>query len=164
MSTATALLTDRYELTMLAAALADGTASRDCVFEVFARRLPHGCRYGVLAGTERFLEALPNFCFGDDEIAALCDQGLTDQWLLGWLAGFRSTGNVDGYGEGDLYFPSSPVLTVRASFAEGNLLWTLSFSVLNHDSAISSAAAGMLSPAFTRHCIKMGSRRTHEEA
>ena len=36
-----ALLTDRYELTMLAAALADGTAGRDCVFEVFARRVDH---------------------------------------------------------------------------------------------------------------------------
>jgi hypothetical protein len=47
---APALFTDRYELTMVAAALADGTAQRDCVFEVFARRLPHGRRYGVLAG------------------------------------------------------------------------------------------------------------------
>ena len=43
---------------MVAAALADGTADRDCVFEVFARRLPHGRRYGVLAGTGRLLEAL----------------------------------------------------------------------------------------------------------
>ena len=53
---------------MVAAALADGTADRDCVFEVFARRLPHGRRYGVLAGTGRLLEALPHFRFGDDEL------------------------------------------------------------------------------------------------
>ena len=44
---------------MVGAALADGTADRDCVFEVFARRLPHGRRYGVVAGTGRLLEALP---------------------------------------------------------------------------------------------------------
>ena len=36
----TALLTDRYELTMIDAALRDGTAARRCVFELFARRLP----------------------------------------------------------------------------------------------------------------------------
>ena len=60
---------------MVAAALADGTADRDCVFEVFARRLPHGRRYGVLAGTGRLLEALPHFRFGDDELAALRDAG-----------------------------------------------------------------------------------------
>ena len=161
---APALFTDRYELTMVAAALADGTAGRDCVFEVFARRLPHGRRYGVLAGTGRLLEALPHFRFGDAELAALREQGLTDERLLDWLAGFRFSGDVDGYAEGDLFFPGSPVLTVRAPFAEGVLLETLALSVLNHDSAIASAAARMVAAACERPCIEMGSRRTHEEA
>ncbi|CCG02103.1 nicotinate phosphoribosyltransferase [Blastococcus saxobsidens] len=164
MPTATALLTDRYELTMLAAALADGTADRDCVFEVFARRLPHGRRYGVLAGTGRLLEALPGFRFGKAELDALRFQGLTDQRLLDWLADFRFGGDIDGYAEGELYFPGSPVLTVRASFGEGVLLETLALSILNHDSAIASAAARMVAAACERPCIEMGSRRTHEEA
>ncbi len=164
MPTGPALLTDRYELTMVAAALADGTADRDCVFEVFARRLPHGRRYGVLAGTGRLLEALPSFRFTDEDLAALREQGLTDSRLLDWLAGFRFSGDVDGYAEGELFFPGSPVLTVRAPFAEGVLLETLVLSVLNHDSAIASAAARMVSAACERPCIEMGSRRTHEEA
>src|SRR5689334_2197396 len=57
----TALLTDKYELTMLAAALADGTAHRQTTFEVFARRLPDGRRFGVVAGTGRFIDALSAF-------------------------------------------------------------------------------------------------------
>ncbi|CAA9272879.1 MAG: Nicotinate phosphoribosyltransferase [uncultured Blastococcus sp.] len=161
---APALFTDRYELTMVAAALADGTADRDCVFEVFARRLPHGRRFGVLAGTGRLLEMLPHFRFGDDELATLRAQGLTDARLLDRLADFRFSGDIDGYAEGDLYFPGSPVLTVRAPFAEGVLLETLALSVLNHDSAIASAAARMVAAAGERPCIEMGSRRTHEEA
>ena len=104
---------------MVGAALADGTADRDCVFEVFARRLPHGRRYGVVAGTGRLLEALPHFRFGDDELAALREQGLTDQRLLDWLADFRFTGDIDGYAEGELYFPGSPVLTVRGAVRRG---------------------------------------------
>jgi nicotinate phosphoribosyltransferase len=44
------------------------------------------------------------------------------------------------------------------------LLETLALSVLNHDSAIASAAARMVSAACERPCIEMGSRRTHEEA
>jgi nicotinate phosphoribosyltransferase len=160
----TALLTDRYELTMVAAALADGTADRDCVFEVFARRLPHGRRYGVLAGTGRLLEALPRFRFGDAELVTLRAQGLTDQPLLDWLADFRFTGDIDGYAEGDFFFPGSPVLTVRAPFAQGVLLETLALSMLNHDSAIASAAARMVSAACDRPCIEMGARRTHEQA
>jgi nicotinate phosphoribosyltransferase len=159
-----ALLTDRYELTMLAAALADGTAERDCVFEVFARRLPHGRRYGVLAGTGRLLETLPEFRFGDAELAALTDQGIDDPRLLDHLAGFRFTGDVDGYAEGDLYFPGSPVLTVRAPFGQAVLLETLALSILNHDSAIAAAGARMIGAAGGRPCIEMGSRRTHEEA
>ena len=164
MPTGPALLTDRYELTMVAAALADGTADRDCVFEVFARRLPHGRRYGVLAGTGRLLEALPDFRFTDEDLAALREQGLSDSRLLDWLAGFRFSGDVDGYAEGELFFPGSPVLTVRAPFAEGVLLETLVLSVLNHDSAIASAAARMVAAACERPCIEMGSRRTHEDA
>jgi len=164
MPTGPALFTDRYELTMVAAALADGTADRDCVFEVFARRLPHGRRYAVLAGTGRLLEELPRFRFSDDDLTALREQGLTDQRLLDWLAGFSFSGDVDGYAEGELFFPGSPVLTVRAPFAEGVLLETLILSVLNHDSAIASAAARMVTAACERPCIEMGSRRTHEEA
>jgi nicotinate phosphoribosyltransferase len=159
-----ALLTDRYELTMLAAALADGTAERDCVFEVFARRLPHGRRYGVLAGTGRLLEELADFRFGEAELAALRAQGINDPRLLDHLAGFRFSGDIDGYAEGDFYFPGSPVLTVRASFGEAVLLETLALSVLNHDSAIAAAGARMVGAACGRPCIEMGSRRTHEEA
>jgi nicotinate phosphoribosyltransferase len=161
---APALLTDKYELTMVAAALADGTATRDCVFEVFARRLPHGRRYGVVAGTARLLEALPHFRFGDAELASLREQGLTDQRLLDWLADYRFSGDVDGYAEGEFFFPGSPVLTVRAPFAEAVLLETLALSILNHDSAIASAAARMIAAACERPCIEMGARRTHEEA
>jgi nicotinate phosphoribosyltransferase len=118
----------------------------------------------VLAGTGRLLEALPDFRFTDEDLAALREQGLTDSRLLDWLAGFRFSGDVDGYAEGELFFPGSPVLTVRAPFAEGVLLETLVLSVLNHDSAIASAAARMVTAACERPCIEMGSRRTHEEA
>src|SRR6478735_3744207 len=65
----TALFTDQYELTMLSAALADGSAHRRCSFEVFARRLPDGRRYGVVGGTARLVAALSNFRFGEQELA-----------------------------------------------------------------------------------------------
>ncbi|CAM3819613.1 nicotinate phosphoribosyltransferase [Tsukamurella strandjordii] len=157
-----ALLTDQYELTMLAAALRDGTAHRPCVFEVFARRLPAGRRYGVVAGTARALEALQRFRFGPAELAVA--ERFLDADTLAWLRDFRFTGEIDGYREGELYFPGSPILTVRASFAEGVILETLFLSILNHDSAIASAAARMVSAAAGRPLIEMGSRRTHEQA
>ena len=160
----TALLTDHYELTMLQAALASGEAHRRCVFEAFARRLPDGRRYGVIAGTGRFLEALENFRFGDDELRFLADADVVDRPTLEWLASYRFSGDISGYPEGECYFPQSPVLVVESTFAEGVILETLVLSILNHDTAIASAASRMTSAAGDRPCIEMGSRRTHEAA
>src|SRR6201993_745731 len=158
----TALLTDRYELTMLGSSLRDGTADRRCTFELFARRLPDGRRYGVVAGTARLLEALASFEFDEPALDAV--RGFLGPDPVDYLAGHRFRGDVDGYAEGELYFPGSPVLSVRGTFAECVLLETLSLSILNHDSAIASAAARMVSAADGRPLIEMGSRRTHEDA
>jgi len=158
------LLTDHYELTMLQAALGDGTAGRRCAFEVFTRRLPEGRRYGVVAGTGRLVEALAGFRFPDEALAGLRERGVVDQQTCDWLADYRFTGDVSGYAEGEAFFAGSPVLTVEGSFAEAGILETLVLSVLNHDSAVASAASRMVTAGDGRPCIEMGSRRTHEEA
>lgn len=160
----TALLTDQYELTMVQAALASGHADRPCVFEAFARRLPDGRRYGVVAGTGRVLEALRDFCFGEEELAFLRERQIVDERTLGWLADYRFSGDVWGYAEGEVYFPGSPLLVVESTFAQGVVLETLVLSMLNHDSAVASAASRMTAAAGDRPCIEMGSRRTHEES
>ncbi len=159
-----ALLTDKYELTMLQAALADGTAHRHCVFEVFTRRLPAGRRYGVLAGTGRILEALPHFRFDEAELAFLERTHVVDDRTLDFLSGYRFTGTIQGYAEGEMFFPGSPLLQVEGTFAEAVLLETLVLSILNYDSAIASAASRMTSAAADRPCLEMGSRRAHEQA
>ncbi|MEO7058834.1 MAG: nicotinate phosphoribosyltransferase [Lapillicoccus sp.] len=162
--TSTALLTDHYELTMLQAALRSGAAGRRCVFEAFSRRLPDGRRYGVVAGTGRVLEALASFRFGAAELEALRRTAVVDDATCDWLADYRFSGDISGYAEGECYFPGSPVLVVEATFAEGVVLETLVLSILNHDTAIASAASRMTAAAGGRPCIEMGSRRTHEEA
>lgn len=159
-----ALLTDRYELTMLEAALADGTANRHCVFEVFTRRLPPGRRYGVLAGTGRVLEELTAFRFRDEELSFLSRHGVVDAPTLEYLTGFRFTGSITGYAEGECFFPGSPLMTVEGTFAEAVVLETLVLSALNHDSAVASAASRMTTAAVDRPCLEMGSRRAHEQA
>jgi nicotinate phosphoribosyltransferase len=160
----TALLTDHYELTMLQAALAAGTAHRRAVFELFPRRLPEGRRYGVVAGVGRALDAIERFRFDADAIDVLREHGVVDEPTLEWLSGYRFRGDIWGYPEGEMYFPYSPLMTVESTFAEAVLLETLLLSILNHDSAMASAASRMTWAAGSRPCIEMGSRRTHEEA
>ncbi|MFI8354552.1 nicotinate phosphoribosyltransferase [Streptomyces cyaneofuscatus] len=158
----TALFTDQYELTMVQAALKAGTAGRHSVFEAFTRRLPEGRRYGVVAGTGRVLDAVENFHFDDEMIGFLRQQNIVDEPTLEWLAGYRFSGDIWGYPEGEVYFPGSPILRVEGSFAECVLLETVILSILNHDSAIAAAASRMSAAAGGRRLIEMGARRTHE--
>ena len=160
----TSLLTDHYELTMLQAALASGTAHRRCTFEVFTRRLPAGRRYGVLAGTGRFLEGLQSFRFDDEDLSFLASRNVVNAQTLKYLESFRFTGNIRGYVEGEIFFPHSPVVQVEATFAEACVLETYLLSILNYDSAVASAASRMTAAAGHRPCIEMGSRRAHERA
>jgi nicotinate phosphoribosyltransferase len=157
-----AFRTDRYELTMVDAAIQSGTADRECLFEAFARRLPDGRRYGIVAGTGRLLDLIRDFRFGDAELDWLRDNHVVRPPTLDWLADYSFSGNIWGYREGDAYFPGSPLIQVDGTFAECVVLETLILSVLNYDSAVASAAARMVSVSLGRPLAEMGSRRTGE--
>ncbi len=159
-----ALLTDRYELTMIDAAIGSGLHERECVFEVFARSLPPGRRYGIVAGTGRLLELIRDFRFGEAELTWLRDSAVVRPATLDWLANYRFAGTISGYREGEVYFPGSPMLVVQGGFAESVVLETLVLSVLNYDSAIASAASRMVNAAAGRPLAEMGSRRANERA
>ncbi len=160
----TALLTDHYELTMLDAALASGTAERPVAFEVFTRSLPPGRRYGVFAGLGRVLDALCDFRFGAGELEWLASRRIVSDRALEWLAAYRFTGDIDAYREGELYTGGSPVVTVNGTFAQAVLLETVVLSILNHDSAVAAAASLISAAAGDRPVIEMGSRRTDPDS
>lgn len=164
----TALYTDRYEYTMASAAHATGVAEATAVFEVFCRHLPAGRRYGIVAGIPRAIEAIRNFRFDDATLAWLVDSGSITAERARHLEDWHFTGDVWGYPEGDVYFPHSPILGVRASFADATLFETLVLSILNHDSAVAAAGARMvLAAREADHPVKLaefGARRTHEAA
>ncbi|MFC9985101.1 nicotinate phosphoribosyltransferase, partial [Microbacterium keratanolyticum] len=164
MTGSTAFKTDQYELTMLDAALRDGTGSRPCVFELFSRRLSGGRRFGVVAGTGRLLSLLRDFHFGEEELRFLRDNRIVDDQALRYLENYRFTGTIRGYREGELYFPGSPILTVEGTFADAVILETLALSVLNHDSAVATAASRMSIASGERPLAEMGSRRAAEES
>ena len=163
-TSSTSLLTDRYELTMLDAALRDGTAHRPSVFEVFARRLPAGRRFGVVAGVARVVDALSAFRFDDGVLRWLEQEHIVGPETIRWLEDFRFSGDVHAYREGEVLVDGSPVMTVVATFGEALLIETLVLSILNHDAAVAAAAARMVAAARGRRLLEFGSRRTHEEA
>lgn len=149
---------------MIDAALADGSALRHSIFEVFTRRLPAGRRYGVFAGVGRALAQLEDFHFADEELSFLSKHNMVSKTTLDWLANYHFTGSICGYSEGECYFPGSPLLTVEGTFAEAVVLETLLLSICNYDSAVAAAASRMTATAGNRACLEMGARRAHEQA
>lgn len=158
----TAFLTDKYEVTMLQATLRAGRADHRAVFDLFARRLPKGRRYGVVGGVGRVVEAVKNFRFTDEQIAYLEADPIIDEATVNYLRDYKFRGIIVGQPEGSLYFPNTPILTVIGTFADCVLLETLLLSIMNHDSAVMSAASRMVTAAEGMPMIEMGSRRTSE--
>ena len=160
-----ALQTDHYEITMVASALQSGIAQRRAVFEAFARRLPPGRAYGVVAGVERIVDAVERFRFDDATVAHLIEAGVvSDAEVADWLRSYRFGGDITGYADGELFFPYSPVLTVEGTFVECVVLETVVLSILNHDCAVASASARVRDVADQRRLIEGGSRRTDPDA
>lgn len=159
-----AMMTDMYEYTMLDAALKDGTAARQSVFEVFTRHLPSGRRYGVMAGLGRILAYLRNFRLNDSELAYLHDNHIVSSETVDYLSNFTFTGTIRAYREGEMFFADSPILQVEGSFGECVLLETLVLSILNYDCSVASAASRITSAAGGRPCADMGGRRISEYA
>ncbi len=161
----TALKTDRYEITMVAAALQSGIAEHRSVFETFARRLPAGRAYGVVAGVDRVIDAIERFRFDKETVDYLTEAGVvTRPEVADWLRSYRFRGDAIGYADGELFFPYSPVLTVEGGFAECVVLETVVLSILNYDCAVASAAARVRDVADGRVLIEGGSRRADPEA
>ena len=158
----TAFLTDKYEVTMLQAMLRAGRADHRAVFDLFARRLPKGRRYGIVGGVGRVVEAVKNFRFTDEQITYLEADPIIDEATVNYLRNYKFRGIIVGQPEGSLYFPNTPILTVIGTFADCVLLETLLLSIMNHDSAVMSAASRMVTAAEGMPMIEMGSRRTSE--
>ena len=160
--------TDLYEYTMLDSMVREGIADQSATFEAFARRLPQGRRFGIVAGQGRFVELLGAAVEGLPEVVRwLRDAGHIVAQTSDWLYRLADKGfslDIAAYPEGGLYWPGSPVMQVRGSLGEGVLLETLILSILNHDSAIASAAARMRLAAGDLPLIEMGGRRVQENA
>ena len=155
--------TDFYEISMLDALIREGKHMTPAVFQMFTRKLPQGRGYGVYAGLGRFLHAVQRFTFTQEDLSLFSSLNVSEETLT-YLRNFTFTGTIKSYFEGDLYFPHSPVMQVEAPLGEGLLLETLALSIVNHDSAVASAASRMRTAAGGRTLIEMGGRRTHEHA
>jgi len=160
----TALSTDLYQLTMMAAYFQTGRHSCPATFEMFTRRLPPNRRYLVAAGLEQALQYLEGLHFTSDEVSwleRLPAFASVPREFFDYLRRFRFTGDVWAMPEGSVFFPYEPFLRVTAPLAEAQLVETALLSILNFQTTIASKAHRLVQAAAGRPVLEFGARRAH---
>lgn len=153
------MLCDFYELTMGNGYLAKGYKDRICYFDVFFRECPDGGGFAIAAGLEQIIEYVKTLHFSKEDIDYLRGRNLFTEEFLDYLANFRFTGDIWAVPEGTPIFPKEPILTVRATAIQAQLLETYILLCINHQSLIATKANRIVRAANGRTVLEFGSRR-----
>ncbi len=153
------MLCDFYQLTMGNGYYKTKHAERIAYFDMFFRRVPDGGGYAIAAGLEQVISYINNLHFSEEDIDFLRGKGIFDEGFLGYLRGFKFTGDIWAVPEGTPVFPHEPLLTVRAPAIQAQLIETMVLLLVNHQSLIATKASRIVQAAADRSVMEFGSRR-----
>jgi nicotinate phosphoribosyltransferase len=159
------LLTDLYQLTMAHGYFRAGRTRDQAVFHLFFRKLPFAGGYAVAAGLEQVLDFVSGFRFEADDVAYLGTltgddgQPLFGADFLDYLRALRLKLDIDAMPEGTLVFANEPILRVRGSLIEAQLLETTLLNVINFQTLVATKAARVCEAAGDQPVLEFGLRR-----
>lgn len=150
--------TDLYQITMGQAYFNEGSLDRRAGFDYFFRKLPFEGGYVVFAGLEDVLDILENLHFSVEDIDYLESRGI-DRDFLKVLREFRFRGDVYSVREGEIVFPTAPLLHVSGTILETQLVETMILNTLNFQSLIATKASRIHHAAEGKILSDFGMRR-----
>jgi nicotinate phosphoribosyltransferase len=157
------LLTDLYQLTMVACYQGENLANKPASFELFTRKLPNGFGYIIAMGLTQVLAYLENLHFTAAQIEALQATGIfanAPQEFWEMLASGRFTGDVWAVPEGTAIFANEPFLRVDAPLWQAQLVETFLLNAINYQSLIATRAARLRDIAGKEaKLLEFGTRR-----
>lgn len=157
------LLTDLYQLTMIACYTGEGVENKKACFELFVRQLPDNFGYLIAMGLQQALEYLENISFNTSQIEALQATGIFSHapakfWSL--LQSGSFTGDVWAIPEGTAIFPNEPFLRIEAPLWQAQLVETYILNTINYQTLIATKASRMRDVAGDEAVIlEFGTRR-----
>ncbi len=156
-----ALLTDFYQLTMMAGHWKDGRTEQLVSFDYFFRGLPPHAGFAVAAGLDSFLSYLEHLRFSEDDLSYLGSLGVFEPAFLDYLRGFRLRCTVHAAPEGAIVFPYEPVIKVEGPLPDVQLIETALLNIINHQTLIAAKAARVCLAANGDPVMEFGLRRAH---
>jgi nicotinate phosphoribosyltransferase len=156
-----ALLTDFYELTMMAGYLKENRADQEVSFNYSFRTLPPHAGFAIAAGLDPFLSYLEHLQFHTDDIAYLRSLKVFDETFLDFLTAFRPRCTVQAVPEGALVFPHEPIVQISGAIFDAQLVETALLNILNYQTLIATKAARVCLAANGDPVLEFGLRRAH---
>ncbi len=154
-----AMLFDFYEMTMANGYFRKEMQSQLTYFDVFFRRVPDNGGFAIAAGLEQLVDYIRDFHFDEEDISYLRSKGLFQEDFLEYLRSFRFEGDIWAVPEGTPVFPGEPLVTVRASAPQAQLIETFALLSINHQTLIATKANRVVRAAKGRTVLEFGSRR-----
>lgn len=157
------LLTDLYQLTMIACYAGEGIEYKRASFELFVRHLPEGFGYLVAMGLAQVADYLQKLHFSAAQIETLKATGIFANardrfWSL--LAEPCFTGDLWAVAEGTAIFANEPILRIEAPLWQAQLVETYLLNTINYQTLIATRAARMRDAAGDRATLlEFGTRR-----
>lgn len=155
------LLTDLYELTMLAGYFEQGMHERPAVFDLFFRNNPYQGGYAVFAGLDTALSYLEDLSFSADDLAYLESLKLFQPNFLSYLERFRFRGHISAPPEGTAVFSREPLVTVEGGLAEAQFVETALLNIINFQTLVATKGARINLAAGGAQVLEFGLRRAH---
>lgn len=153
------MLMDFYELTMSKGYFDHGMQDQIAYFDMFYRKTPDKGGYAIMAGVEQLIGYLKNLSFEEKDIEFLRSKGMFDEKFLDYLRNFKFKADVWAIPEGTPIFPGEPIVTVRGTAIEAQLVETMILLTVNHQSLIATKATRIVRAAQGRAVMEFGSRR-----
>ena len=165
MNTNSPLLTDLYQLTMGQAYWHQGKQDQEAVFHLFFRKAPFQETAAIAAGIEPALDYLNQLKFSPEDIKYLAQLEAPDKSLLfqkeylDELQNLKWSLDVKAIPEGSLVLPNTPLLQVRGSILQCQLVETALLNIINFQTLIATQAALICEAAQGDSVLEFGLRR-----
>lgn len=153
-----ASFTDLYQITMGQVYFLSNRHHEKAVFDYFFRKLPFDGGYAVFAGLDDLLRIIEDLRFSEEDLEFLRENRF-DPAYINFLRDWRFTGTLYSSREGDLVFPTRPVLRVEGNLLETQLIETILLNILNFQTLVATKASRVRLVAGDAVLMDFGLRR-----
>lgn len=159
------LLTDLYQLTMAYGYWKLGMHDREAVFHLIFRKCPFQGNYAIACGLANVIDFLKNFQFTADDLGYLKTLRASDgnqlfpDDFLKYLKNLQFNCDVDAIEEGTVVFPHEPLVRIKGSLLQGQLVESTLLNLINFQTLIATKASRVYLAADGSSVVEFGLRR-----